>query len=98
MDKVIELYRPSNGTEGSCFKADWCERCERQRRWYEDNEEPCQIELATEMYGIDEPEYPKEWHYAADGNPVCSAFVPDGEEIHDRCPKTIDLFPAAEGA
>lgn len=88
----IELYRPSNATEGDCFKADWCERCERQRRWNEENEEACQIELETMLYGLDDPEYPTAWHYNDSGEPVCSAFVPDGEEIHDRCPNTLDLF------
>lgn len=56
-------YRPSNGTEGDFFEALWCRDCVHN--------EACPIFLATLCHDVDEPEYPKEWQYDTDGQPVC---------------------------
>jgi hypothetical protein len=73
-------YRPSNGTEGEIFMCGWCDRCERDRAYRNDEGDSCPIVAAAFAYSIGEPGYPKEWVYAADGGgPVCTAFVEEGK-------------------
>ena len=87
-ERTGELYRPSNGTEGLIFDADWCEHCERDRE-YRDNPDAdaalgCQLIARAFAYDIDDPSYPKEWieltAIASDGLPLvsgeCTAFEP----------------------
>lgn len=69
-EQEIELYRPSNGTEGDLFNMRFCYRCAR----FFNN---CQIELLTMAYDTSDPEYPREWRYV-NGKPVCVKFE-DGE-------------------
>jgi hypothetical protein len=61
-------YRPSNGSEGEAFMSHWCNRCVC------DINEDCRILGDTFMYEVTNPEYPQEWHYGEDGQPLCSAF------------------------
>lgn len=82
MDASVELYRPSNGTEGECFMALWCNCCQRDRAAREPDGDPgdgCSILAMTMAVGIDDPAYPPEWRHSDDGRPICAAFVWDGE-------------------
>ena len=73
-------YRPSNGTEGDCFMAQFCERCQKQKR--------CTIMARTMAFDVTEPQYPREWiRDDANGNGICTAFVPQGT-VHYK-PRTI---------
>jgi len=68
----IELYRPSNGTEGAGFMAHYCENCK-----HDDHGEGlrvCEIIGTTMVYSVDEPQYPTEWQYKPDGWPTCTKF------------------------
>lgn len=91
---MAEKYRPSNGTEGECFIAAWCDRCEHERlhRETEGNADGCSILTRTMVYEVDEAKYPVEWIIDAEG-PKCTAFVPSGEALPaPRCTKTPDMF------
>jgi len=65
-----EKYRPSNGTEGEIFKESYCYRC------IEDDGEDklCEILTNTMFYDTKDEEYPEEWQYGTDGQPICTAF------------------------
>lgn len=74
-------YRPSNGTDGECFQAAFCERCEKDR--YESK--PCPILGRTFYLDVDDPKYPKEWVMDVEGwpgKPRCTAFVERGTSVH----------------
>lgn len=90
---TVELYRPSNGTEGEMFESEFCEHCERDRAWREawqtdgdpGNVKGCDILARALAFGIDDPQYPREWVRIAmvdpvDGLPInwgkCTAFEP----------------------
>ena len=91
---MSEKYRPSNGTEGDTFIAEWCDKCEHERAHRENPHavDGCAILTATMLYDVDEAQYPIEWIVDATG-PRCTAFVPDGEQIPlPRCTRTIDMF------
>lgn len=90
-------YRPSNGTEGETFQETWCAGCEADRGFREDHErfDGCPIIANAMALTVDDPDYPKEWVYRADGQPMCSAFVEIGSAQPPRCPDTLDMF--AEG-
>lgn len=95
-----EKYQPSNGTEGDCFFSGWCRRCQRDKAMREgadydecDDNEICRIPARTMAFNVEDDEYPNEWQYGQDGQPCCTAFVPEGEPIPPtRCDRTIDLF------
>lgn len=94
-----EKYQPSNGTEGECFFEGWCCRCARDKAMSEgkdydscSDDEICEIIGATMRFNVEDPDYPKEWIYGADGQPMCSAFVPVGDKIVFRDPLTVDMF------
>lgn len=59
-------YRPSNGTEGKMFFNEFCDRCKKIS--------DCEIIGKTMAFDMDDPEYPTEWQYGEDGQPVCMAF------------------------
>lgn len=84
-------YRPSNGTEGDCFQARWCAKCERERLYRESNGEAegCSILCDTMAYSIDDPSYPMEWRKDGQSGPRCTAFIAEGDDT----PPPID--PAA---
>ncbi len=64
-------YRPSNGSEGDYFMADWCARCTKDTVAV-----PCPILGASFCYQIGDPLYPPEWIVDDDGlsNARCTAF------------------------
>lgn len=63
-------FRPSNGTIGEAFMDDFCYTCKRFHG--------CEIYPRAMLYQIDEPEYPDEWTYDADGEACCMAYIPVG--------------------
>lgn len=78
---MSERYRPSNGTEGEGFMLAFCYRCERDRSLREETGPGCIIAARTMLFDIDEPDYPDEWTYDADGDPTCTAFAPEGTPL-----------------
>ncbi len=90
-------YRPSNGTEGESFYAQWCQRCERERAYresgYDDPDLACPIVTSAMALKITNPDYPREWIKDADG-PHCSAFTTDPLNP-TRCDRTADMFAGA---
>jgi len=78
---MTRSYRPSNGTEGEFFMADWCDRCDRDRAFRDGTSDSCPIAAATMWADVNSPDYPREWICDAEGwpgNPRCTAFVADG--------------------
>ena len=67
---VGKPYRPSNGTEGALFQDLFCQYCTRDNIEAGDG---CEIILLTMCYDTKDKEYPKEWIYDVDGQPVCTA-------------------------
>jgi hypothetical protein len=96
---VGEKYQPSNGTAGVAFMERFCFRCERDRKFAEtqNGEDGCPIVAATMIYDVDDPKYPAEWTYDAQGCAVCTAFEPLKPEGNYRCAKTPDLFGERNG-
>lgn len=92
-----EKYRPHNGVEGELFIDTWCRNCVRAKHAgmepLDFDASACLIVGATFAYTIEDAHYPKEWQYAQNGQPCCTAFVPVGEAIPaPRCDRTGDLF------
>lgn len=101
--QTIRLFRPSNGTQGAGFISGWCGRCKRDRVMNGEVEEDmaseqdcCSIIGTTYAYDVSHPEYPREWRYNDDGDPVCTAFepvgAPDGPSCATRDALTVDMF------
>lgn len=88
----VKKYRPSNGTEGYGLMAVWCDRCERDRAFREDQADGCSIVALTMTLKVTDPDYPDQWRYNEDGEPVCEAFIPEGQKVQYRCDKTEDMF------
>lgn len=76
-------YRPSSGTEGDIFFANWCFKCEAK--------ELCPIPGATMAFDINDAEYPIEW-IRKEGAPTCTAFIKTGETMPFKDDLTIDMF------
>lgn len=85
-------YRPSNGTEGAIFMSQYCFTCKKCGMDEDSDIPPCQILGRTFGYSIDEPEYPSEWTYNDQGDPICSAYVNENADDVYRCETTPDLF------
>lgn len=89
---MAELYRPSNGTEGEIFQGFWCARCRR------DIKGNCRILILAMALDVDSPDYPREWTFADDGSPVCTAFIDRSTPRRGfHCRKTNDLFDGSNG-
>lgn len=69
MSKGLELYQPSNGTEGDWFMARFCEQCVKDKP-----QGKCGILFRAMTLDVDEKGYPKQWCYDANGKPTCTAF------------------------
>jgi hypothetical protein len=65
-----EPYQPSNGTEGEIFMSHWCNKCSIDKFTEDGTGESCKI-LLDSIIG----KQPKEWKYASNGAPLCTAFV-----------------------
>lgn len=83
---MSEPYRPSNGTDGCIFMAQFCDRCARHT---DDN--PCQILGRMFAFDLKDEEYPKEIQRDEHG-PKCTSFCTEIEEFTERCPDTLDMF------
>ncbi len=70
-------YQPSNGTEGMWFCEKFCERCihEKYSHTFNDDDKKCDILTRSMVYGVNDPEYPKEWIYDDSDEPTCTAWV-----------------------
>jgi len=68
---MIEKYRPSNGTEGMDFIDVFCDQCIHDDP---ENNVYCDILSKTLIFKINDPQYPDEWQYNENGEPVCTAF------------------------
>lgn len=75
----VKKYRPSNGTEGELFQEAFCNRCTKDKavRENEDFENGCKILAKTMSLDTDDKDFPTEWTYDKDGNPICTAFEND---------------------
>lgn len=65
-------YRPSNGSEGDGFMAEWCANCTKDHGALDG--EGCPIIARTMAYSVSDPDYPKDWTHDESGNPVCTSF------------------------
>ena len=63
---IEKRYRPSNGNEGMSFMAKFCEKCIFQS--------DCEIHLDTMSFDKKDDQYPKEWTYDNENNPICIKF------------------------
>lgn len=97
MSKPVEIYRPCNGTEGDWFRAQFCDKCQRDKP---EIEEYCDILGRTFLHAEDAPEYPSQWRIEND-KPVCTAFWPHGVDddpahivTDDR---TLEMFGGMTG-
>lgn len=94
-------YQPSNGSAGDGFREEWCDRCIKERPIREDYENAvneglgCRILLDTMAFNIGDAQYPKEWTYAPDDVPKCTAFELDtgSQTQQPRCDRTLEMFP-----
>ena len=92
-------YRPSNGTEGDYFEAEFCDRCSKDDGVSPFNEPgTCIIRCNAFVFGIDEPEYPRDTWVYFNGRPTCLAFVERGgrddpdNALQPTDPAQLDLF------
>jgi hypothetical protein len=99
VDQAGKKYRPCNGSEGELFIGTWCGTCERDHGMLKglpleecDDNQVCDIIARTFTYSVDEPEYPAEWKYGKDGQPRCTAYVPEGQPIPAKDDRTLDMF------
>lgn len=95
MERAGQKYRPSNGTEGELFIESWCCQCARDVAAQADDD-CCEILGNTYAFSEEDPEYPNEWQYGTNGQPMCTAFVPFGMPIPPaRDEHTVDMFDGA---
>jgi hypothetical protein len=99
LDIVGTKYRPSNGSEGELFVSSWCGTCARDHGMLKglpleecDDNQVCDIIARTYAYDINDPRYPDDWQYGADGQPRCHAYVEEGQPIPVKDDLTLDLF------
>jgi hypothetical protein len=81
MSAEIRLYQPSNGTEGEGFICRFCMECERDRAFWDETGDGCDIVARSMAFKPGDADYPNEWRYDAKGEPTCTAFVPLGNPV-----------------
>jgi len=70
-----QKYQPSNGTEGMIFMERYCDNC-----IHDDGEDKlCNLIADTMIYEPEDEEYPQEWQYGKDGQPLCTKFENEKE-------------------
>lgn len=75
---MTEPYRPGNGDEGEWFLALFCYQCAKYGG--DDSDiDPCPINLASMLFDVGHPDFPKEW-VQDEGGPRCTAFVAEGSQ------------------
>ena len=69
-------YGPSSSDEGERFMELFCEQCKRDQAYLagEPDATGCPILAKTMCLDASDPDYPVEWTYDAEGQPVCTAF------------------------
>lgn len=69
-------YQPSNGTEGCGFIECYCLNCinEKFMHTQKHGDLQCDILNRTMLFNVKDKEYPEEWTYNEEGNPICTAF------------------------
>jgi hypothetical protein len=110
-DQAHRPFAPSNGTEGMIFTSAFCDRClhEKFNHTQNDSDKKCDILTRSVIYWPDtqDPNYPSEWQYSAEGWPVCTSWQywdwdNDGDPDDPDNPATpppapdpaqLDLFP-----
>lgn len=81
----IEVYRPSNGSEGEDFMCRWCERCAKDNLNEDTGEGGCEIIAYTMALDQDDEDYPRAWRFGPDGQPMCVEFEERlGPRVRDR--------------
>lgn len=72
----VELYQPSNGTEGECFMSQWCANCTADANFdpVTGAGEGCEILASTMISGVDDDDYPRQWRSDGEKGPRCTAF------------------------
>ncbi len=90
----LRCYRPSTGTEGACFIERWCFNCKHDQPYRDgDFGDSCPIVANSFVYDVEDPNYPPEWQYGADGIPICTAFQEiDAPDRQDPNAAIGDLF------
>lgn len=70
-------FRPSNGTEGMIFTDAFCEHCIHEKFMHtgELGDKQCDIFNRSFLHDLDDPEYPDEFIFNAEGWPVCTNWV-----------------------
>ncbi len=94
-DLKNKKWKPSNGSIGSSFMCAFCNKCIHDDVDF-GGRDGCDILARTLIHNITDPDYPSEWTYDDEGDPVCTAFKPVGgsctKAVSDRCTKTVDMF------
>lgn len=70
---MSKKYQPSSGSEGVWFCGKFCDHCLNQHP-DPDNPKQCMILCHTMVYNVKDKEYPEEWIYDENDNPVCTAW------------------------
>ena len=72
-----------------------CMRCARDPAYRDESDWcGCQILGRSLLYQVEDPEYPRELIIDEQKGPICTAFVPEGEQIPElnRDDQTLDMF------
>lgn len=69
-----KLYRPGSGDEGIWFMEMFCDKCQHDIGFQNEQGAGCELILRSMSYELHEPEYPREWIHGPNG-PECTAFL-----------------------
>lgn len=81
----MELYAPSNSTEGMQFEEEFCEKCWHDRIFRKKQIGGCEIIARAMAFDVDHENYPTELIQKLSG-PECTAFLSmeEGQRLRDR--------------
>ncbi len=90
-------YQPSNGCEGMWFTEEYCMQCLHCDP-HPCGDKQCEILCATMVFDINDKEYPKEWVYDENDNPICTKWQKwdwgnDGDPDDDNNPNKPPYEP-----
>ena len=76
-----DCYRPSNGAEGEWFESQFCERCEKERAFWDYYAEHGDFnpDLSCPIHNKGLAGYVPEWIYD-EGKPICTEFVKEATD------------------
>jgi len=102
--EIMRKYQPSNGSEGDWFTDKFCFQCQECNP-NPNGKKQCDILMRTLIHNVGDDEYPTEWIYDENDNPMCAAHKPwnweemgnpDDEENENYVmpynPNQIELF------